>query len=118
MARTYQRPGLTLTYTAGGTISSGDVVVTGDIVGIALSDAVSGDEIEISIEGVHEVTKEAGTAWVQGDLISWDASESSFEKGPTPATGDVIGCGIAALAAASGDTTGYIKLTPGSGATE
>lgn len=115
MARTFQRPGLTLTYTAGGTISAGDVVVTGDIVGIALSDAVSGDEIEISVEGVHEVAKTTGTAWVQGDKIDWDASASEFHLGVTAATGDVEDAGVAALDAASADATGFIKLTPGTG---
>lgn len=115
MARTFQRPGLTLTYSASSTISAGDVVATGDIIGIALSDAVSGDDIEISVEGVHEVTKVAGTAWTQGDKIDYDASASGFDIGVTAASGDVEDCGVAALSALSAATTAYIKLTPGVG---
>jgi predicted RecA/RadA family phage recombinase len=120
MGRTFKQPGHILTYAnAGAAIAAGAVVVTGDVVGIALSDipATTG-EGPISIDGVHEVPKTAGEAWVQGDLIAWDASEDEFAKTITPASGDVVGCGVAAAAAASAAVVGLIKLTPGTGAFE
>lgn len=119
MARTFQRPGLTLTHTAAGAISAGDVVVMGDIIGIALGDAATGETVEVSVEGVHLVPKVAGTAWGQGAKVDYDASAASgagsFDIGVTAASGDVEDCGVAALAAGSADTTGYLKLTPGTG---
>ncbi len=119
MSRTFKQPGLVLTYEngTGSAISAGDVVVTGDTVGVANVDIANGDSGALSIEGVHEVAKVSGTAWVQGDSLDWDASESAFTKDiATPAAGDVENCAIAAAAAASADTTGEVKLTPGAGA--
>ncbi len=117
MARTYKQPGLTLTYEngTGSDISAGDVVVTGDMLGFAEVDIADGESGSVSFEGVHEVTKVAGTAWTQGDKIDYDASASGFNIGITAASGDVEDCGVAAFDAASGDTTAYIKLTPGVG---
>lgn len=117
MARTFKQPGAVLTHSnaSGSAIDEGDVVVMGDIVGIALVDIADGEDGAVSIEGVHEVPKASGTAWVQGDSLDWDASAGAFEKGATPAAGDVLLAGIAALAAASAATTGEVKLTPGTG---
>ncbi|MCK9494149.1 MAG: DUF2190 family protein [Dehalococcoidia bacterium] len=122
MARTYQQPGLILTYTnAGGTaINAGDVVVAEDIVGIAtVNIAANGGVGTISIEGVHEVRKINGAAWSIGEKLDWDASAASsagaFGVGVAQADGDVIGCAIAARAAGSSDEIGYVKLVPGAG---
>jgi predicted RecA/RadA family phage recombinase len=111
MATNYVGEGKVIDYTAGGTISAGDVVVAGDTVGIALVDMVSGDVGAVAIEGVFTVAKTAGTAWAQGDAIGWDASASEFHKDPTLAAGDVALCGIAVVAAASAATTASLKLT-------
>lgn len=111
MATNYRGEGKVIDYTAGGTIAAGDVVIAGDTVGIALVDMVSGDVGAVAIEGVFQVTKVAGTVWNQGDAIDWDASATAFQKGVTPASGDVVLCGIAVLAAASGATTASLKLT-------
>lgn len=113
MATNYVGEGKVLNYTAGGTVSAGDVIVTGSTVGILLKGGVSGNVLPLAVEGVFTVAKTAGTAWVQGDKIDWDASASAFHKGVTPAAGDVVGAGVAAIAAASAATTAQIKLLGG-----
>lgn len=113
MATTLVADGDVLSYVAGATIASGDVVVTGDTVGIALVAGVSGETIAVSIKGVFTVAKTTGTAWVQGDAIDWDASASEFHKGVTPASGDVVSAGIAYTAAASAAATGQVLLLGG-----
>ena len=113
MATSYVGEGKTLNYVAGGTIAVGDILVVGDTVGVALVAGVSGDVIAMAIEGVFTVAKTTGTAWVQGDAIDWDASASEFHKGVTPASGDVVLCGIASAAAASAAATGTLKLLGG-----
>lgn len=120
MARNYTQPGNVLSYTAGvgEQYSAGDVVVMGDTVGIALVDIGEGETGSVAIEGVFEVPKVSGTAWSVGQKIDWDASASAFTVGATPAEGDVIGCAIVAAPAGSTETTGYAKLTPGTGAFE
>lgn len=117
MARTYKQPGEVLEHAnaSGSAISAGDVVVMGDIVGIALVDIPDGESGSVAIEGVFTVAKVAGTAWAQGDKIDWDASAGAFDLGVTPASGDVTLAGVAAVAAASAATTAELKLTPGTG---
>lgn len=115
MTTKYRQNGAVLEHTAGSDINSDDIVVTGDTVGVALTDIASGEKGSVMIEGSFEVGKVSGTAWTQGDKLDWDASESAFGKGITTATGDVTGCAIAAYDADSGDTTAEVILTnPGS----
>jgi len=115
MATIYHQSGDVLDYVAGSAISSGDIVVSGDIVGVAVSDIASGDTGALCVEGVIEVTKVAGEAWVVGDKLGYDVSATGFDKTFTSAAGDVTTCGVAAKAAGSADVVGYIKLTPGTG---
>jgi len=115
MATNYVQPGDVIEYTAGADISSGDVVVVGDNVGIALTDIANGATGSVQIAGVFTVPKTSGTAWNQGDRVDYDVSAGEFHKGLTAASGDVENCGIAFAAAASGDTTANVLLTPGTG---
>src|SRR5690554_6265851 len=114
MGRTYQQQGAVLDYTngTGSDISADDVVAVGDCIGIALVDIADGETGAVAIDGMFQVTKVAGTAWTQGAKLDWDASAEAFDVDITAAAGDVEDCGIAALAAATADTVGYIRLTP------
>lgn len=95
----------------GSAIASGAVVAFGSGVGVAVTDiAATTGEGSVQVEGVFLLAKATGTAWVQGDKLYWDASASKFTKtalANTPA-------GVAYAAAASGDETGYVKLTDNS----
>lgn len=108
MATTYVRDGKTLTYTNSSStaIASGDVVLMGNTVGVAIADipATSGTGA-VQIEGVFTLAAAAG-AWVQGDNLYWDASASKFTK---TASGNTL-AGIAADTKASAATTGNVKL--------
>ena len=116
MSRTFVQPGDKLTYTASGAdVSAGDVVEIGSMVGIADVDIADGESGTVTIAGVHEVTKAAGTAWNQGAMIDWDTSASAFSTGITPASGDITDCGIAAEAAGSAAVLGRVLLLPGRG---
>lgn len=110
MAKNFVAPGEVLEHTAGGTITSGQVVKVGDSVGIALGAAASGGTVSVRVAGRFTVAKVAGTAWDQGDKVSWDASATAFGKGITPAAGDVIGVAYAATGALSAATTADIVL--------
>lgn len=117
MTTKYVQDGAVLDWTngTGAAVSSGDIVVMGDTVGIALVDIADGDTGSVQIEGVFTVAKVAGTAINQGDSVDYDASEGAVSKGITTAAGDVTTFGVAAAAAASADTTMQVKLTPGTG---
>ncbi|RDH86378.1 MAG: recombinase RecA [endosymbiont of Escarpia spicata] len=116
MTTKYQQDGNVIEYTAGSAVSSGDVIAINDMVGVALADIAASATGSVRITGVFAtIAKVAGTAWNQGDAVDWDASASAFGKGITTAAGDVTTAGIAFEAAASGDTTAVVMLTPGAG---
>lgn len=116
MANNSTTPGNVLDYlNAGSPISSEDVVVIGNLAGVAAVDIPTGDVGSVRVSGGHRVAKVAGVAWAQGDYLDYDASAGGFSKGITAASGDCTLCAFAAKAAAAGDTVGEIVLLPGSG---
>jgi len=116
MATNHVQPGAVIEYTASGSsFSSGDVVVIGCLVGVALVDIADGATGAVQIGEVFTLAKTAGTAWTQGAVLDYDISESEFHTGLSAATGDITKCGVAFAAAASAATTGQVLLTPGTG---
>ena len=107
MATTYVRDGKTLTYSnTGAAISSGDVVLMSNTVGVAIADiAATTGTGAVQIEGVWTLAAAAG-AWVQGDNLYWDNTAKKFTK---TASGNTL-AGIAADTKASAATTGNVKL--------
>lgn len=110
-------PGSVIPFTngTGDDIAVGSIVVLANTIGVALVDIAKAAVGTVQIGGVaRDIAKVTGTAWAQGEILVWDKSAAKFNgSGATPASGDVTGGAIAWLSAASGDTTGVIKLTPG-----
>lgn len=82
MAQNYIQSGDVLEYTvpAATTIASGQVVVAGDLVGVAMTSGTTGDIISVRLSGVFEVAKEAPLEIAQGDTVYWDAANSRVDK--------------------------------------
>jgi predicted RecA/RadA family phage recombinase len=102
---------------AGSAVSSGGVVVAGNMIGIALVDIANGDSGSVDFtpgrvfSGVPKVT---AAVFVVGEKLIWDASAGKFDdSAATPATGDVTGAVVAWVAGTSSDTTCTVMLTPG-----
>jgi predicted RecA/RadA family phage recombinase len=117
MATNLIAAGEVLDYTvqAGETISSGDPVLVGDTVGVALVDGVEDDVIPVQICGVFELTKRAhaSTAAIsQGDVVYFDESAGKIDNTSDSATNKIAG--VAYEAAASTATTVKVKLVSGS----
>lgn len=111
MTRKYVQDGYSVDHAAGGAISSGDVVVLQNIIGVATGDIASGETGAVRVDGVFSLPKVSATAWVQGDVLDWDASAGAFTKAiATPAVGDITKCAIAAADAASADTEAAVLL--------
>ena len=110
-------PGSVMPWTngTGAAVACGALIKLANSLAIALVDIADGDTGSVAICGVvRDVPKVAGNTWAQGEKLIYDVSASALDhSGATPATGDVTGGAIAWLAAAAGDTTGTIKLTPG-----
>jgi predicted RecA/RadA family phage recombinase len=101
--------------TTTGAVASGAVVKLSHTIGVAQKGAAgAGEVIPVAIDGIFELPKAAGRAWVLGEKLVWDVSAGAFDTtAVTLASGDVTGAAIAAAPAISGDTTGAVKLTPG-----
>ncbi len=106
MAKNYVQEGKIIEYTAGATIASGDLVVIGVRVGVALVSMVSGDVGSVAMSGVFEVPKEAPLVISQGDLLYCDATSGELDKTSSAQTL----AGYAWADAASADTTVKVKL--------
>ena len=113
--KNYIGPGKTCRFVASGAVLSGAVVVTPALVGIAAENVADTETGVMAIEGEFEYDKATGTAWAVGDLLDYDVSADKFDKGITPATGDVSDCAVCTVAAGTNDTRGKFKLLPGKG---
>lgn len=107
MAQNYVKPGDRMPYTvpANTTIVSGQVVVIGNLCGVALSGGTQGTSIEVQICGVFRLAKATPLVIVQGDRLFWDIQNNVVTK-----TTSHQPLGIAASAAASADATADVLL--------
>jgi predicted RecA/RadA family phage recombinase len=92
---------------SGSAIASGDVVVIGNRVGVAIVDiAATSGSGAVQMEGVFLLPKTTSQAWTQGAQLFWDGSLlTTVGTANTPA-------GYADVAADSADSTGYVNLSP------
>lgn len=118
MANNFVQPGNVLPYTvpAATTITSGQVVKAGNILGVALSGGTAGDVIQLGF-GVFTVPKVSAAVIKAGESLTWDVSAASGagafdDNAATPATGDVTGAAAVAFEDAAATTTSLkVKFT-------
>jgi predicted RecA/RadA family phage recombinase len=98
MAKNYVKDGTVLTYdNTGAAISSGDVVVVGNLLGVAIPDiAATSGSGTVQIVGVFDLPKVDAAVIAQGEMVIWDSSAGAFDdNAATPASGDVSNAAIA-----------------------
>jgi len=105
MATNFVKNGTTTEFVASTAVTSGAVVVIGSIFGLSLDDVASGETGVAQIVGVWEVPKVTGTAITKGASLDYDVSTKKFAVLATPAAGDLVGCAVCDVGAASADTT-------------
>lgn len=80
MATNFIEVGEAIKIKAKAAIKGGDVVLTGDLAGIAIAD-IAKDEIgALSVIGVWEVKAKSAEEIAQGDKLYWDASAKEATK--------------------------------------
>lgn len=111
--------GVTIDWTNGGTaVTSGSVVIVGDLVGIAAVDIANGATGVIHIAGAYSVPCNSADVITQGMKLDWDASAGEFVDAiGSAASGDNENGVIALDGAGNGVTSVLVKLCPGQGAT-
>lgn len=117
MASNYVNEGISIQHTASGSaLSSGDVIVIGEQIGVALVDIAVGETGTVALSGVFTLPKVSAAVIAAGESVIWDASAVAFDdNAATPATGDVSGCCVAMEAAGNGVTSIAVKLNVGVG---
>jgi predicted RecA/RadA family phage recombinase len=99
MAKNYVQEGKVIDWTNGGTaVASGDVVVIGTLLGVALVDIANGASGAVQIGGVFNAPKVDAAVIAAGETLTWDVSASKFDDDQaTPAAGDVTGAAAVAV---------------------
>ena len=98
MAKNYVMEGKVIPFTAGATTTSGQVVVVGSIVGVAMGDVANGAVGQLAIEGVFDIP--AATAEITvGAKVYWDADGNPV--------GGTTGAGAATATATDNTLMGY-----------
>lgn len=113
MAKNFIQPGKVISFTPQSAVVSGQVVVIGQTLGVALTDIAGGVAGEAQIEGVFEVPKVSAAVFGNGETLTWDVSAGAFDdNAATPATGDITGpSAVAFKAGANTETTALVKFT-------
>jgi predicted RecA/RadA family phage recombinase len=114
MATNFVQDGNVIDYTNAGTaIDSGDVVVIGQLIAVALTDIANGATGSVAIGGVFTLPKVSAAVIAAGESLVWDVSAAGFDDNlATPATGDVSGAAAVAIyGAGNGETSVRVRLT-------
>lgn len=102
--KNFVQPGEIVSVTAPAAVVAGAGVLVGSLFGVAVTDAASGAQVNIACDGVFTLAKTTGQAWTEGQILYWSGTAVTS----TASTNKIIGC--ATRAAASGDTTGVVRL--------
>lgn len=103
MSKTFVKPGKTLKFTAGGTLSSGDGLLIGKLFGVVAGNLIAGQSGELDLVGVFILPKD-GSVIAIGVAVYWDGSDVTT----TALANEKIG--TANLAAAGGAATVEVRL--------
>ena len=106
-----------LDYTPGAAVDAGDVVVVGDIVGVAKVAIPANTLGAIAVTGVYDVPKQAsaGVAFNAGDLVYWNQTDERAETTSGSNTRKLMG--HATTAAVNAAATVRVRLVPSTAGT-
>jgi len=105
----YVQTGASIDYTPGSDVSAGDVVVQGDLVGVATHDIDANAKGSLAVEGVFDFPKDTGSASAisAGTKLYWDANNEVA----TDTAGSNKYLGKAVADAAASDETVRVRLS-------
>lgn len=106
MTTKYIMSGEVIDYVAGADISSGQVVLIGDRIGVSLTTIANGATGAVRVLGVFTIAKLSTDVVAAGDLLYWDAGNSRLTT--TASTHKLAG--YAFKAAGNGVTTVEISI--------
>lgn len=107
---TFVHDGNAIDYTPSAAVAAGDVVVQGELIGIAKTAIAAGALGALGVCGVFDLPKATGvgTAITAGALIYWDVADAQATTDADTGTNKLLGKTIAA--AADADATVRVRL--------
>jgi len=107
---TFIHDGNAIDYTPGADVSAGDVVVQGDLIGIAKLDIASGTLGALAVTGVFDLPKASGDGGITaGSEVYWDEAEAVAKTDSESGANKKLGKAVAA--AGDTDTTVRVRLS-------
>ena len=107
MAKNFLQLGHVMDYTnQGRALTSGDTVMVGDRIGVALNNIGNKKNGSVQVEGVFDLAKKAADELAQGALVYWDTKAKHITA--TAAQNKLAG--YAFVTAKAGDLTVSVKL--------
>ena len=107
MAKNFIQPGDTVTIPAPAAVTSGGVVIAGNIAGIAQGDAASGEPVDVKTSGVWQLPKVGADVATLGVAIYWN---STSKLATVTASGNTK-IGVAVEAAGAGVASIKVRLS-------
>ena len=107
---TFVHDGNAIDYTPGSDVSAGDVVVQGDLIGVAKQPIAASALGALAVAGVFDVPKAAGesTAIAVGVKVYWDVADTEAKEDAEAGANKYLGKTVAATVDA--DTTVRVRL--------
>ena len=107
---TFRHDGAAIDYTPGSAVSAGDVVVQGELVGVAKLDIAANALGALAVEGVFDFPKATGvgTAIAAGANVYWDVGDTEAKEDSETGANKLIGKTV--IAAVDNDTTVRARL--------
>ena len=107
---TYRHAGALVDYTPGADVSAGDVVLQGDLIGVANLDIAANVLGSLAVQGVFDFPKATGgsTAIGVGVDVYWDVAEAVAKADDEAGANKLIGKTV--LAAGDNDATTRVRL--------
>lgn len=106
--KNYVQKGENLTLPAPAAVVSGEVVVIGELHGVAAGDAASGADFDLVTEGVFDLPKVSTDVFAIGDVVYYDAAAKLVTADDDEGANALIGVAVTAAANPSG--TVNVKL--------
>ena len=104
----YFQVGNIIDYTPGADVAAGEVVVQGELVGVARQVILANALGALAISGVFKFAKDNATAFAVGVLVYWDVADNEATEDADTGTNKLIGKTV--LAAADTDTILLARL--------
>ena len=100
--KNYIQTGNVLTVLLAAAVDSGDILASGDVIGVAATDGAIGETIAVNVEGVYDLPKESGEV-TQGQKLYFKEANGTVSTDDETGDNEFIGYAWepAATAAAS-----------------